>query len=351
MTTALLRYPGHPMSESMRNWSGHGAKWAWWCVYDIMREMGIEVTPAPYKHKPKRAYDIVYSMQDLHGLEDAISDDTITMVRLTSLYPPFNNSQVIRRTNEVNNRRGVQIEPRRMMRIHTFHDHWLEIADHINMIGNDYTAYSFPIGIRDRIFTMDNAAGNVNGKVAVRERIPKKRAFLWHAGSGAIHKGLDLCLEVFAKHPDLTLHITGDFKREGDFMQAYAHELSLPNIHNHGWVNVSGKGFKRIIEDCFAFVLPTCAESQSSAAVTCLTLGLYPIISRFTGVDLLDGCGLYLDSLTIDDVEAKVLYTMNMTDGELLEQVQQLQRDALWRYSRERFRETMTGYIKEALGA
>jgi len=82
-----------------------------------------------------------------------------------------------------------------------------------------------------------------------------------------------------------------------------------------------------------------------------LTLGLYPVISRYSGIDLLDGCGLYLDELTVEDVESKVQYVMNMTDAELLEQVQQLHRDALWRYSRERFRETMTGLIKEALGA
>lgn len=348
---ALLRYPGHPMSPSMVRWQGHGAKWAWWCVYDILQGMGIEVTALPYRAEPNKVFDVVYSMQDLHGLSGCIGEDTISIVRLTSADPYFNNRQVVERTNQVNARRGTDIEPRRLMRIHDSHYYWLETAQHINLIGNKFTRGTFPDKIRERIFIMDNAAGNVNRKVAVRDFVPEKRAWLWHAGSGAIHKGLDLVLEAFARHPEWELHVTGDFKREHAFMRAYNRELTLPNVHNHGWMIVSSDQFRRIVSECVGFVLPTCAESQSSAAATCLTLGLYPVISKASGIDLPDGCGLYLDELTVNDVEAKVAYVMNMTDAELLDEVGRLHRDALWRYSRERFRETMTAFIKEALGA
>lgn len=78
------------------------------------------------------------------------------------------------------------------------------------------------------------------------------------------------------------------------------------------------------------------------------TLGLYPIISRYTGIDLPEGCGTYLDGLTVEDVENAIMNMPN--DDELLRQVGIMQSDALVRYSRETFRKTMTGYLKEWLG-
>ena len=298
---------------------------------------------------PNKIYDMVYSMQDLHGMKSTIGPDTITLVRLTSAAPTFNNANVIRRTKAVNTRRKSSIDARRLMRIHENHYHWLDIADKIYLNGNDFIRDTFPEHIKDRIISMDNIAGNLNGKVSLRKHIPEKRAFLWHAGSGAIHKGLDLCLEVFARHPNWELYITGDFKREGDFLRAYEKELRLPNIHNHGWLVVSSDRFRKIVSDCIAFILPTCAESQSSAAVTCLSLGLYPIISRESGVDLPENCGLYLDSLTIADVEEKIEQLLSMNDADILEQISVIQQDALVRYSRERFRKVMTEHIERAL--
>jgi hypothetical protein len=58
---------------------------------------------------------------------------------------------------------------------------------------------------------------------------------------------------------------------------------------------------------------------------------------------------LYLDELTVDDVDAKVTQVMAMSDEQLLDEISVIQPDALWRYSRERYREVMEGYLREAL--
>ena len=181
----------------------------------------------------------------------------------------------------------------------------------------------------------------------MRDYIPEERAFLFHAGSGAVHKGLDLVIEAFARHPELTLHITGNYRHEPDFIDEYRAELELPNIHYHGWVVVASERFEEILSQCVAFVLPTCSEGQSPAAATCMALGLYPILSIYAGHDLPDGCGIRLSELTVDEVEEAILSLPD--DDELLRQVSIIQPYALDRYSRDTFKNQMIHYLKEWL--
>ena len=348
----LFRYTGFPLSPRMAHFTGHAGKWCWWCIYDILKGLGHDVTPHDWNLPvPNEKYDAVFSIQHLQGIEPACTPDTIKIMRLTMADPVYHNHMMDQRVEIVSYRKNAKLVVRRKLQLH--HDHYksIEQADYVIMNGNDYNRRTYPEHLRHKIHLANTAAANIKDKPDMRTFIPKARHFLWHAGSGAIHKGLDLCLEVFAKHPEWTLHITGNLKHEPDFIRAYDKELNLPNVLYHGWMLVADRKFKMMLENVFAFINPTCSEGQSPAVATCLSLGLYPIISRYTGVDLPEGCGLFIEELTIDCVEEMVGKAMAMSNKELLRQVQITQADALEKYSREKFRETMAYHIKEALGA
>lgn len=339
------------MDDSMRHFKGHGGKWTRWCVWDIFKEMGYEMHQQDWGKSLRyngEPYDVVFGVQHLHNVMNAIGPDTLKMLRTSTMSPVEHNRITRARVSGVNERRCASIKVRRLQGHAENIYKAIEIADYVVGNGNDYIRNTYPERLRNKMHMMDVTRA-YTGNITPRAEIPQEREWLWHFGSGAIHKGLDLCIEVFARHPELTLHITGNLSHEPDVFKEFRHELSLPNIHYHGWQAVSGGRFKSIVDRCVGFIGATCSEGQSPAVATCISLGLYPVISRQSGIDLIDGCGLYLDALTIDDVEDKVHYVMNMTDGEILEQVEQLQADALVRYSQDTFRKNMKRHIERAL--
>ena len=349
MKTALFRYAGFPMTPDMgATWRGHGTKWAYWCIWDILKALGYEVTlhdwnlPIP----GGTTYDLVFSLMHLNDTDHVCKPDTFRMVRLSASEPEYHSRASGERVASVNQRRGCNLPVLRKLDLIS---ETINQADLIILNGNEIVRRTYPQHLHERIIPMDVAAGNVRHKIIERKAIPAERAFMWHAGHGAIHKGLDLCLEAFARHPEWTLHVTGNLRPEPGFMLEFAREFCLPNIHYHGWQLVSGPAFRELIDECFAFIFPSCSEGQSPAVATCLQFGLYPIISHQSGIDLPCGCGLYLDELTISDVEDKAQRVMNMSDEQLLSEIAVIQPDALWRYSRERYREVMEAHLRKAL--
>lgn len=347
----LFRYTGIPLDPSFESFTGHAGKWCWWAIAQSIKELGHVITPLNWSDDftPSQVYDAIFSIQHLHGLEGAYNADTVKIFRLTMCDAFYHNRTIKARVNAVNARRNANLQYRRLLPEYVNHYRSYDLADAIFLNGNDHNRWTYPDRYWRKIIPMNTCAANVVYP-EMRKHIPRQRAFLYHAGAGAIHKGLDLVLEAFARHPEWRLHITSNLRGEPDFMKEFAYEFSLPNITYYGWTVVQSSQFQRILSECYAFVLPTCSEGQSPAVATCLTLGLYPVISRFTGIDLPDGCGLFIEELTVDCVEEMIQKLIDTSDKEVLRQVSILQSDAIVKYGREKFRETMKGYLKEFLG-
>jgi glycosyltransferase involved in cell wall biosynthesis len=180
--------------------------------------------------------------------------------------------------------------------------------------------------------------------------VPKKSEFLWFFGSGVVHKGLDLLLEVFSKYGEFTLHVVGKVDREPDFMSIYRHELTaLPNIRMHGPLRIDSERFREIIRDVFCFIAPSCSEGLSPAVVTCMQIGLYPVLSRDTGVTLPSGCGVYLENCSVEEIETAVIGVSQMETADLNAEITQCQSYALHELSRARFRERMELFLSNTL--
>lgn len=149
--------------------------------------------------------------------------------------------------------------------------------------------------------------------------LEKHKSFLWFGSSGLIHKGLDLVLDLFAKRPDLTLHVCGPIKNEPDFLSVYDKELNgTKNILNHDFVDISSEMFKEILLDCSFVISPSCSEGGAAGTLTAIGNGaLIPVITKETTITT--GNEIWINELTPDGVEEAVNKAMALSARDIYE--------------------------------
>lgn len=353
----LLSYLEQPLSlpESSPHFLGHTNFWESRAIADIFQKLGYQVEAINWSDRefiPIGKYDVVFDIfANLGRLSSLLGRDTVKFLHCTGSDPYYQNAAEIKRVEEVNRRRNGNYVPKRVLAEPEWTYISLEAADACSLIGNEHTRSTYPEKYRKKMELVTVSASEIDDRgKKIRDHVPSKREFLWFFGNGVVHKGLDLLLEIFAAHPNLHLHIVGDVTAEEDFCEIYKKELTdTDNIHLHGYLFPTSVEFQSLLQDVFCFVAPSCSESISTAAVTCLQLGLYPILSRDTGVSLPTGCGLYIEKLTTDYIEKLVLAVMEMKDDEIIYQTRQTQEDALKRFSRKAFKDRMEKFIVNSL--
>jgi len=353
----LFSYLVYPLMwpETAPEFDGHSNAWESREIARIFQGLGYQVEAFRWDDNqfiPSGRYDIVFDIYtNLGRLATFFDHHTIKILHCTGSDPYYQNSAELKRVQAVNDRRNSQYLPRRMVQFPEQNYKSLQIADACSLLGNEHTLSTYPAHLRNKFELIPVSASPLgNTQKTSSQYVPEERQFLWFFGSGAVHKGLDLVLEVFARNPNLVLNVVGDVSSEADFMQMYARELlDTPNIHYHGRLIPKSEAFQKICRDSFCFIAPTCSEGTSTAVVTCLQIGLYPIISRDTGVDLPVDCGLYLEECSMDEIEKAVISVYNLPAVELSNQIAAVQSFAQGHFSRQKFREAMENFISRGI--
>ncbi len=354
--SALLSYLAEPAAWSAgdRRLRGHTNKWESREFAHALCDLGwvtdvIDFNQAGWE--PKQDYDVVIALDaELITLREA-ANPSLALIHMTGAAPAFQNTAEIGRIDELARRRsGVVCTPRRLVPDTATAQHAQETADACSLVGNDWTLSTYPGKVQQKTTLLDVTASSVRSVKVLGRMVPSPPEFLWFFGSGAVHKGLDRVLEVFAVEPDLTLHVAGNISGEQDFLDAYQHELyELPNIQFHGIVDPMSRDFSALIDRCVGFVAPSCSEGMSPSCATLLQVGLYPIISRETGISLPTGTGLYLEQSSSGEIREAVLRVAGAPRAELERELEEIQRDALNRYSRASFATNIRAYLTKIL--
>jgi hypothetical protein len=341
--------------ESDPRLRGHSNQWESREIGRTLARLGFQVDVVDFSDRdfhPDGGYDLVMAIDaELVRLAEA-AGSPLRLLHMTGAYPPFQNAAELRRIEELRQRRGVECVPRRMVADPDGDVAAIERADACSLIGNEWTLSTFPEELRRKITPVP-----VSGSLPVRVKSPRQiarseRGFLWFFGSGAVHKGLDRALEAFASTPGLTLHVVGNIDSEQDFVEAYRRELTgLPNIHWHGFLDPASRRFAAVARRCSFVVAPSCSEGTSPATATMLQVGLYPIVSRETGVDLpRSGRVEYLHRCGPEDIAAAAEDAFRMGRDQLVAEIQSVQRLARDLYSRASFSRAMSAYLERAVG-
>lgn len=127
--------------------------------------------------------------------------------------------------------------------------------------------------------------------------------FLVYGVDGFVHKGNDLLIEVFAKHPDWTLFMCGKGGKEKVKKAGY----KLPaNVHAMEYVDTLSEQFIEIADQCYFLLLPSCSEAPSTAVLTAMRHGVLPVVSKGIGLDELTEYCRYFEDFSISKIEEKL---------------------------------------------
>ncbi|SNB46603.1 glycosyltransferase [Geobacter sp. DSM 9736] len=348
--SALVSYMPLPLVGDPAFFKGHSNVWESAEVVATFNRLGYRVDLLNWRDAsfvPPAVYDIVF---DIHGnLSRYSAPRSSAVFYVTGSNPSFSNRAEQERLDAVARRRGASLKPRRKIgeeEIRTFNAN-LERADLILLVGNETTAGTFPEHIRRKMRCIC-ATGSYLPSLSAPDLRGNGREFLWFNGQGAVHKGLDLVLEVFARHRDLTLHVVGPYLKEDDFVSSYRRELTeLPNIRSHGFLYPAGKKFRQIAARTGFFISPSCSEGMSTSAITCMQHGMIPILSANCGITLPAGVGRVLDTCSVEEIEEAVLSMAALSDGDRREMMEATGAFAAGSFTREGYSRT----LEDALAA
>lgn len=351
---ALLSYlnEGIDADENSAIFEGHSNKWESRMMAQILKDMGYIVDVINWNNNtfiPAVKYDVLIDIAlNLQRVAPYLPQDCIKILHNTGSYWYFANAAELKRVEDFEKRRHAFYTPKRLAHFPELHERSLKIADYCSLIGNQTTLETYPEPYRHKFTKVNVSNSKIDFIKTPSAFVPAEKEFLWFNSFGMVHKGLDLLLEVFLKHPEWQLHIIGS--DEQDFMKAYAEDLkNITNISFHGFMNPKSEAFENIISKCFCFLSPSCSEGMSGSNATCLQIGMLPVISVNSGIDLAKNCGVLLQECSIPEIENAIQLVLAKTDGALSAEITTLQQNAAAAFSRDTFKATYTQFIKTAL--
>ncbi len=131
-----------------------------------------------------------------------------------------------------------------------------------------------PTGLMNRVFSK-------NYHKNIRDYSYAKKCFMWIGSTGAIHKGLDILLDVFKNHQDLELYVLG----VSEYDRRILKPLMSPNVKDVGFIDIQGDEFLSIVSKCGFVVLPSCSEGLATSVITGMNHGLIPLVTQETGIE------------------------------------------------------------------
>lgn len=294
----LLVYITSPFIQGVDD--THQNKWQVVEFAKILSRFGYNIDVIDYnycKTEFPNSYDLLIDIYPVGNrpFVNSLKDDCIEIAYMTGSDHEFSVSEEKKRIERVKDSRGVDLPVERIA-VPISRD--IEKMSAMFFIGNSYNLRSYKKFRLPPVYLIPNTGY----KLAYDGSSRNKRAFLFFASFGQIHKGLDLCLEAFAYHcSDLELYICSSFADEEEFCQAYHHELyECSNIHPIGFVDIAGKQFRDIYNYCCYCIMPSCSEGIAGSILTAMSVGIIPVVTPECGLD--DGEYIPIQSATVEGV-------------------------------------------------
>ena len=149
----------------------------------------------------------------------------------------------------------------------------------------------------------------------------KTTNFLVFGTKGFVHKGNDLLVDVFARHPQWNLYLCGtEIKQE-------CRKIGVrlpPNVFDCGFVDVESENYLKLVTKCMYVLLPSCSEGMSTALLTCMRHGMIPVTMRGTGMDELENYCEYFEGFQISQIEQCLVELVSRDNTVLTEKSQRI---------------------------
>ena len=259
-----------------------------------------------------------------------------TIYYLTESSPYVSNIAELNRITYFKERNGSALPFERLNR-NCLNLDVLALSDAAICIGNEQTAGTYG-GMFKKLYTLNASAFELNFTPNLDGGGEIFKNFMWYGGAGALHKGLDLCLEAFRSLPNLKLHIVGNVGSE--LYDFYRNDIeNSENILYYGFLNKDSDEFIEVCKSCGFCILPSCAEGQSTSLLTAMAGALIPVGTRQVGIDLDECGGFFIEDI---DVNSMAEFILRLSEMELPDLSQR--REMAYRYVRKNH--TIDAYVK-----
>jgi glycosyltransferase involved in cell wall biosynthesis len=230
------------------------------------------------------------------------------------------------------------------------HDTGPMLSDALFLVGSDTTVDTYREVVDRPIYRHATTVGDdIVATVGHKRYETARKNFLWLASYAAVHRGLDVLLEVFSDMPDHDLWVCGGIEYEHDFMAAYDRELRhTSNIHFVGWIDVTSGQFSDLTARCAYIIYPSASEGMAGSVLNCMAAGLIPIVTLEAGVDTA-GHGKLISECSPDVIRQIIRDAAMAEPAELEREARAVVEFTRKRYSKEAFLEAFRANLRAAL--
>jgi glycosyltransferase involved in cell wall biosynthesis len=280
----------------------HTNFWECFQIAQTFLELGYDVDVINWDNSgfiPEKKYTVFVDIHsNMERLAPLLDNECLKILHITGAHWLFQNQAEYTRLLALQQRRGITLSPQRTVQPSL----GIENADCATILGNQFTQDTFSYAQKD-IYPIP-VSSSVQFPMPDNKDFGKCRnRFLWLGGSGMVHKGLDLVLEVFSQNPDLHLTVCGPVDNEKNFEKAFHKELyQTSNIKTLGWMDLSSNNFRELLNNCVGIIYPSCSEGCATSVITCMHAGLIPIVSYESGVNTND-FGICMDDCSTQSIE------------------------------------------------
>lgn len=288
-------------------------------------------------------YDLILGFGEPFYEACLLNPEGIKVIYLTESSPWFSLSQEKERIKYFYDRHFIKLQVKRSGKF--FKSKYVDIADFGILIGNEYSSQTYDGKLKKLYLLQPTGLINSDYKFLARDVQKTRKQFIWFGSTGAVHKGLDILIDVFGKLPECTLYVCGlnpIEKQELSFMKEY------DNIIDLGFVDVFSTRFLKIINQCSYVVLPSCSEGMATSVLTCMNHSLVPIVTRETGISVYD-FGFEIEDYHVESVMEIIKRASELDEQELQRMHEKVFSYATGIFNLKHFTKRFAGIIDEIL--
>ncbi|RPA69079.1 glycosyltransferase family 1 protein [Cyclobacteriaceae bacterium YHN15] len=267
-------------------------------VVDCLDHNGFE------KVKDK-SYDVLFGLGFVFNSMIELPNFSKRILYMTEHHPSFSKEKELERINYFFERHGKNVS---ILRSGIYYQEKnFDSVDDVIVLGEtdlfynkNYKVHSLkPTGLRNDKYYFNK-----------REFDTSKKNFLWFGSYGAIHKGLDLLIDIFTNRKDLNLFICGLSDSEMNLFNF----SNKANIFNLGKINVQSELYLELVNKCSFVIIPSCSEGMSTSILTCMRHSMIPIVMKNTGFNYLHDMVFLLEDYKINYIEKQINHITSLND-------------------------------------
>jgi glycosyltransferase involved in cell wall biosynthesis len=303
--TAVISYISWPLRKGWEipKARGHTNAFEVAAMTESWRNLGFRVEIISHDNSEYRPPNDCRIAIDIHRNMERwdcdLPDSCLKILHATGPHWLMWNQAELARLVAVRDRTGIALMPRRQV----LPSRGVEVADHVVVLGNDFTLETFLFGGKPVTRVPISSAYELPWPEE-RNFDYARRRFLWVGSYGMIHKGLDLALEAFSEMPELELTVCGRPEKEPDFFRLYEKHLrGTANIRFHGWLDMGTPDFLEIARTHASVIYPSSAEGGAGSVIHCMHAGMLPICTTEASIDLKD-FGVHVSEGSVQAVQA-----------------------------------------------